>query len=53
MNSLVSLDQEERDPSYILEYEKRVNNLTAKEIQNVAQKFLDENYFIAILMPEE
>jgi len=53
MNSLVSLDQEDRDPSYILDYEKRVKDLTAKDIQDVANKFLDENYFLAILMPEE
>jgi zinc protease len=53
LTNLLSLDQEDRDPSYVLDYEKRVNNLTAKEIQKVAQKFLDENYFLAILMPEE
>ena len=53
LSNLLSLDQEDRNPSYVLDYEKRVNNLTAKEIQEVAQKFLDENYFLAILMPEE
>jgi len=52
LSNLLNLDQEERDDSYILDYEKRVNGLTADEIQKVAQKFLDENYFLAILMPE-
>lgn len=53
ISNLVSLDQEDRDPSHILGYEKAVNDLTAKDIQEIAQKYLDENYFLAILMPEE
>lgn len=53
LTNLVNLKQQDRDATYISEYEKRVNNLTAKDIQNVAQKFLDENYFLSILMPEE
>jgi len=53
INSLVSLDQEDRDDTYVTDYEKRVNDLTAKDVQKVAQKFLDDNYFLAILMPEE
>jgi zinc protease len=52
LGNLLALDQESRDDSYILDYEKRVNALTAGEIQKVAQKFLDDNYFLAILMPE-
>ena len=53
MSNLLNLDQEDRDPSYILDYEKRVNALTAEAIQKIAQEYLDENYFLAILMPEE
>ncbi|MEP0265999.1 insulinase family protein [Dokdonia sp.] len=53
LTNLVNLRQQDRDATYISEYEKRVHNLTAKDIQNVAQKFLDENYFLSILMPEE
>ena len=52
IGNLLSLDQEERPDSYLLEYEKRVNALTAQDIQKMAQKYLDENYFLAILMPE-
>lgn len=52
MENLMRIDQEDRNASDILEYEKAVNNLTAKEIQKVAQKYLDENYFLSILMPE-
>ena len=52
LSNLLNLDQEDRDDSFILDYEKRVSNLTAEEIQKVAQKYLDENYFLAILMPE-
>ncbi|WP_299762279.1 insulinase family protein [uncultured Dokdonia sp.] len=53
LTNLVNLRQQDRDATFISDYEKRVADLTAKDIQNVAQKFLDENYFLAILMPEE
>jgi len=53
ITNLLKLDQEEHDASYILNYEKRVNTLTAKDIQKIAKKYLDDNYFLAILMPEE
>ncbi len=53
INSLLRADQEGRDANKMMNYEKEVNALTAKEIQKVAQKYLDENYFLAILMPEE
>ncbi len=53
LTNLVNLRQQDRDATYISDYEKRVNDLTAKDIQKIAQKFLDENYFLSILMPEE
>lgn len=52
IGNLLNLDKEDRKEDYILDYEKRVNALTGDQIQKVAQKFLDENYFLAILMPE-
>ena len=52
INNLLTLAQEDRSESYILDYEKRVNALTADQVQKVAQKFLDDQYFLAILMPE-
>lgn len=52
ISNLLNLDQEEREDSHILDYEKRVNALTAKQIQKVAKKYLDDNYFLAVLMPE-
>lgn len=53
LTSLVSKYQEDRDDSYILGFEKAVAKLTAKDIQDVAQRFLDDKYFISVLMPEE
>ncbi|MCH7524508.1 MAG: hypothetical protein IIC74_05740, partial [Bacteroidetes bacterium] len=45
--------QESSDVNDILKTEKAVNGLTVKDIQNVANEFLDENYFLGILLPEE
>ena len=53
LTSLASKYQEDRDDSYILGFEKAVAKLTAKDIQDVAQRFLDEKYFLSVLMPEE
>lgn len=53
LTNLVNKYQEDRDDSYILGFEKAVAQLTAKDIQNAAQRFLDDQYFISILMPEE
>ncbi len=41
------------DPASILSYEKRVDALTIKDIQSAATKYLDKNYVLAILNPEE
>jgi zinc protease len=30
----------------------KLDKLTSKDIQKVAQKYLDKNYFLGILMPE-
>ena len=37
----------------VLEYESKVNALTAKEIQDVAKKYLTKDKVVAILMPEK
>jgi len=47
---------DEQDQSFdkdILSFQENVNALTIKDLQTVAQKYLDENYFLGILMPEE
>lgn len=53
LSNLVSINQEDRDDNYILGFEKAVEKLTAQDIKNAANRFLDENYFLSILMPEE
>ena len=41
------------DPSYFLEFEKKLNKLTVKDIQATAKLLLDgKNQFTAVLMPE-
>ena len=53
IRNLLKADQEDENPEEILSYEQKVNALTAKELQEVAKKYLDDNYFLGILMPEE
>lgn len=53
LTNLVNLYQEDRDDAYILGFEKAVAQLSAKDVQKAAQRFLDDKYFISILMPEE
>ncbi|WP_375252132.1 M16 family metallopeptidase [Dokdonia donghaensis] len=53
LTSLVKKYQEDRDDNFILGFENAVAKLTAKDIQGAAQRFLDDKYFISILMPEE
>jgi len=45
--------QESGDASDILKTEAAINALTIEAIKNVANEFLDKNYFLGILMPEE
>lgn len=41
------------NPEDILVYEKKVNALTAKEVQQVAKKYLTKEKIIGVLMPEK
>ncbi len=45
--------QENSDPAAVLKSEAAINALTIEGIKNVANEFLDENYFLGILLPEE
>ncbi len=45
---------EKDDPQWILDYEKRVEALTTKDIQETAKKYLNsQNYLKAVLYPEK
>ena len=52
LTNLVRADREGRDMEEILELEARLEDLKASDLQQVARKYLDENYFLGILMPE-
>ena len=53
IGTLLRADQEEKDVMAVFDYEEDVQALTSEDLQTVAQKFLDENYFLGVLMPEE
>ncbi len=54
LNSLRRADEEDRNfNKSLISYEDRVNALTIEDLQQAAQKYLDENYFLGILMPQE
>jgi zinc protease len=46
-------DRYKKNPHRIFKYEERIDALKAEDLQRVAIDFLDENYFLALLMPEE
>lgn len=52
MNSLSTAVRYGRDFESILEFEAEVNALSAEELNSLAKEFLDENYFLAIKMPD-
>jgi zinc protease len=45
--------QENRDPAKVLHTEEAINSITKEDIKNVANEFLDKNYYLGILMPED
>ena len=53
LDNLLRAHQEDRDPNTMLSYEDKVNKLKPSDLQKVAKTYLDENYFLGILMPEE
>jgi zinc protease len=52
LNHLASSHLNDVDSERIFTYEQRVNNLTVKDLQDVAKKYLTKSKFIGILMPE-
>lgn len=53
MNSLVNAYTSKKSPDQVLTYLERVENLTEKDLQNVAQKYLTQNRVIGMHMPED
>jgi len=50
---LLRSDQEDKNVLAVLDYEKKLQELTSEDLQKAAKEFLDENYFLGILMPED
>ena len=53
LSNLTTSMQEDSDAEKVLKTEEAINALTKEAIQKVANEFLDGNYFLGILMPEE
>ena len=53
LSVLQDSDKEDKDITMMMSFEDRVNALTAEELKAVANKYLDDNYFMGVLMPEE
>ncbi len=53
LTQLVRAEREGNDPNDIMEFEEKVKALKGEEIHEIAKAYLDENYFQAILMPED
>ena len=52
LNVLISAFNNQEDPTKALDFEKNLNALTAKEVQDVANKYLNKNRIISVLKPE-
>ncbi|MDX1314087.1 MAG: insulinase family protein [Eudoraea sp.] len=52
LSSLSRAEREGRDLESNMNLEAKLDKLTSEDLQKVAQTYLDENYFLGILMPE-
>ncbi len=52
ISSMVRADREDRSLEEMMQLEAKLDQLTSEDLQEVARKYLDENYFLGILMPE-
>lgn len=52
LSMLQEKDEDDMDISRMLNFETRVNALTADDLKAVANKYLDDSYFLGVLMPE-
>jgi zinc protease len=53
LSNLTTAMQENDNASKVLKTEDAINALSKEGIKSVANEFLDENYFLGILLPEE
>lgn len=53
LNTLYTADYEQKDPNEILMFEEAVAKLSNADVQAAAKKYIDENYLLAVLLPED
>ena len=53
LNLIKNVDYMNNDPSDDINFESRVNSLTEKDIQKVAEKYLTKGFILGILNPEK
>jgi len=53
IDNLLEADQEDKNINALLTFEEKLADLKSEDLQEVAKKYLDENYFLGILMPED
>jgi zinc protease len=53
LNTLYTAGYEQKDPNKMLEFEAAVANLSNADVQAAANKYIDENYLLAVLLPED
>lgn len=53
LSQIRNSDYNKTDINNILNYEKNINAITAKDVQAVAKKYLNDGYLKAVLLPEE
>ena len=52
ITNMVKSDQEDQDLEGLLQLEDSLESIKSEDLQRVARTYLDENYFLGILMPE-
>jgi zinc protease len=52
ISSMVRADREDRSLEEMMQLGAKLDQLTSEDLQDVARKYLDEKYFLGILMPE-
>jgi zinc protease len=53
LNTLYTADYEQNNPNKMLEFEAAVAALSTTDVQAVANKYIDENFLLAVLLPED
>ncbi|CAM1366754.1 M16 family metallopeptidase [Tenacibaculum xiamenense] len=53
LEQIVNVDLLKNEPKDVFTFEKRLNEITTKDIQNIAKKYLTNGYILGVLNPEK